>query len=158
MVTPGFISAKDPIEVIHRPAHDITVAMAFRATTTERDLLPRLLEAGDDLDPELRQSALNRSMITLDPDPGRLVTDRTPRLTEPGLALEARHIHCLVEICAGPGVLGGELIMAETIMQQREAGVDRAEQADAGAGDGHPPGVRLEGRGQRLDGRGVGDR
>ncbi len=76
VVTPGFISAKDPIEVIHRPAHDITVAMAFRATTTERDLLPRLLEAGDDLAPELRQSALNRSMITLDPDPGRLVTDR----------------------------------------------------------------------------------
>ena len=77
VVTPGFIAAKDPIEVIHRPAHDITVAMAFRATTTERDLLPRLLEAGDDLDPELRQSALTRSMITLDPDPGRLVTDRT---------------------------------------------------------------------------------
>ena len=69
VVTPGFISAKDPIEVIHRPAHDVTVAMAFRATTTERDLLPRLLEAGDDLDPELRQSALTKSMIMLDPEP-----------------------------------------------------------------------------------------
>jgi hypothetical protein len=34
--------------------------MAFRALTTDRDLMPRLLEAGDDLDPEPRQSALVR--------------------------------------------------------------------------------------------------
>jgi MOSC domain-containing protein YiiM len=69
VVTPGFIRAKDPIEVIHRPAHDITVVMAFRATTTDRDLLPRLLEAGDDLDPDLHESALHKSLIALDPEP-----------------------------------------------------------------------------------------
>ena len=29
--------------------------MVFRATTTDRDLLPRLLAAGDDLDPEIAE-------------------------------------------------------------------------------------------------------
>lgn len=54
VVRPGRIRRGDPIEVVHRPDHDITVALAFRATTTERELLPRLLDAGDDLGPELR--------------------------------------------------------------------------------------------------------
>ena len=66
VVVPGFIAAGDPVEVIHRPAHDITVAMAFRATTLERSLLPRLLEAGDDLDPELREAADRGVLVTLD--------------------------------------------------------------------------------------------
>jgi MOSC domain-containing protein YiiM len=59
VITPGSIRAGDAIEVIHQPDHDVTIAMAFRASTTERALLPRLLEAGDDLDPELRQAALS---------------------------------------------------------------------------------------------------
>jgi MOSC domain-containing protein YiiM len=58
VITPGSIRAGDSIEVIHQPDHDVTIAMAFRAVTTERALLPRLLEAGDDLDPSLRQAAL----------------------------------------------------------------------------------------------------
>ena len=29
----------------HRPDHDVTVALTFRATTTEPELLPRLLAA-----------------------------------------------------------------------------------------------------------------
>ena len=57
VMTPGFISAGDGITVIHRPEHDITVAMSYRAITRERELLPRLLEAGDDLHPELREAA-----------------------------------------------------------------------------------------------------
>jgi MOSC domain-containing protein YiiM len=56
VVTSGRISRGDKIEVIHRPDHEITVAMAFRALTTDPELLPRLLEAGDALDPELRES------------------------------------------------------------------------------------------------------
>lgn len=57
VVTPGFIGAGDEITVIHRPDHDITVALSFRASTRERELLPRLLEAGYDLDPQLREAA-----------------------------------------------------------------------------------------------------
>jgi MOSC domain-containing protein YiiM len=57
VVTPGFISAGDGITVIHRPDHDVTIELSYRASTLERELLPRLLEAGDDLDPELREAA-----------------------------------------------------------------------------------------------------
>ncbi len=40
----GVLRAGDPILVEHRPAHGVSVSMMFRAFTTERDLLPRLLE------------------------------------------------------------------------------------------------------------------
>ena len=66
VVTPGTIRAGDPIEVVHRPDHHVTISMAFRATTTDRALLPRLLEAGDDLDPALRRAATSLSLVTLD--------------------------------------------------------------------------------------------
>ncbi len=66
VITPGTISAGDPIEVVHRPNHDVTISLAFRATTTERALLPRLLAAGDDLDPALRRAVNSRSLVTLD--------------------------------------------------------------------------------------------
>jgi MOSC domain-containing protein YiiM len=65
VIAPGTITAGDSIEVVHRPNHDVTIAMAFRATTTERALLPRLLEAGDDLDPGLRRAALSWPLVAL---------------------------------------------------------------------------------------------
>ncbi|GAB2948368.1 MOSC domain-containing protein [Streptomyces heilongjiangensis] len=57
VVRPGEIRAGDPIEIVHRPDHDVTVALAFRATMNERELLPRLLAAGEALHSELLQSA-----------------------------------------------------------------------------------------------------
>ena len=57
VVTPGEISAGDRIEVSHRPAHDVTVTLVFRALMNERDVLPQLLAAGDDLDAETRELA-----------------------------------------------------------------------------------------------------
>jgi MOSC domain-containing protein YiiM len=60
VVSPGAIVARDAITVVYRPHHEVTIGMAFRALMTDRDLLPRLLEAGDDLDTELRESALAR--------------------------------------------------------------------------------------------------
>jgi MOSC domain-containing protein YiiM len=45
VISPGAVSAGDPIVIEHRPAHDVTVAVAFRAFTTEPGLLPRLLVA-----------------------------------------------------------------------------------------------------------------
>ncbi|MEV0120940.1 MOSC domain-containing protein [Streptomyces sp. NPDC050703] len=50
VLEPGVIRVGDPVEVVHRPEHDITAALQFRAVTTEKELLPRLLEAGDALD------------------------------------------------------------------------------------------------------------
>ncbi|GAB2883058.1 MOSC domain-containing protein [Myroides odoratimimus subsp. xuanwuensis] len=48
----GVVEAGDEITVEHRPDHAITVAMMFRALTTERALLPDLL-AVDDLAPSV---------------------------------------------------------------------------------------------------------
>lgn len=55
VISPGGISPGDPIEVMHRPAHEVTIALAFRALTTEPALLPRIATAGDDLIPELAE-------------------------------------------------------------------------------------------------------
>ncbi len=45
VVQPGAIRAGDGIEVVHIPAHDVTIGVAFRALTAEPALLPRLLAA-----------------------------------------------------------------------------------------------------------------
>ncbi|MEU8509417.1 MOSC domain-containing protein [Streptomyces brevispora] len=45
VIEPGDIRAGDPVEIVHRPDHDVTVALVFRAMTVEGDLLPRLLAA-----------------------------------------------------------------------------------------------------------------
>ncbi|QKW31220.1 MOSC domain-containing protein [Streptomyces seoulensis] len=52
VLEPGEVRAGDPVEIVHRPDHDVTVALQFRASTTERSLLPRLLAAGPALHPE----------------------------------------------------------------------------------------------------------
>ncbi|MER5889610.1 MOSC domain-containing protein [Streptomyces sp. NPDC001941] len=57
VVEPGEIRAGDPVEVVHRPDHDVTVGVAFRAATTELGLLARVLTAGDALNPVLREKA-----------------------------------------------------------------------------------------------------
>ncbi|MFD3336768.1 MOSC domain-containing protein [Streptomyces sp. NPDC058700] len=45
VIVPGEIRAGDPVTVVHRPEHDITVALLHRAATAERTLLPRTLVA-----------------------------------------------------------------------------------------------------------------
>ncbi|MFC9268457.1 MOSC domain-containing protein [Streptomyces zhihengii] len=58
VISPGEIRVGDAVEIVHRPAHDVTVAMSFRAETVERSLLPRVLAAGDALHPEQLRDAL----------------------------------------------------------------------------------------------------
>ncbi|WP_425245743.1 MOSC domain-containing protein [Streptomyces sp. NEAU-NA10] len=57
VIVPGEISAGDPVEIVHLPEHEVTARMEFQATTTHRELLPRLLAAGDALHPEAREAA-----------------------------------------------------------------------------------------------------
>ncbi|MBJ6639965.1 MOSC domain-containing protein [Streptomyces sp. DHE7-1] len=57
VIEPGEIRAGDSIEIVHRPDHGVTAAMEFRAVTTERELLPGLLAAGDALHPEALAAA-----------------------------------------------------------------------------------------------------
>ncbi|MDQ1723015.1 MAG: hypothetical protein QOG52_43 [Frankiaceae bacterium] len=45
VIESGDVSAEDPIEVVHRPDHDVTIGLSFRAFTLEPELLPRLLVA-----------------------------------------------------------------------------------------------------------------
>ena len=60
VVEPGEIRAGDQIEIVHRPDHDITIAVSFRALTTEPELLPRLL-AAEALPEELKDLARRRT-------------------------------------------------------------------------------------------------
>ncbi|WP_128379161.1 MOSC domain-containing protein [Streptomyces cavernae] len=57
VIEPGEIRAGDAIEIVHRPEHEVTVAFQFRAVTTRRELLPRLLAAGPALHPEAAEKA-----------------------------------------------------------------------------------------------------
>ncbi len=45
VVEPGDVRAGDPIAIVSRPEHTVTVSLAFRALTSEPKLLPRLLVA-----------------------------------------------------------------------------------------------------------------
>jgi MOSC domain-containing protein YiiM len=65
VIKPGTIGAGDSITVSRRREHDVTVSLVYRATTTERDLLPRLLAAGDDLPEDLRELVTARSGFDL---------------------------------------------------------------------------------------------
>jgi MOSC domain-containing protein YiiM len=59
VIEPGEVQAGDPIEIVSRPEHGVTVALSFRALTVEPDLLPRLL-AADALPRELKDLARRR--------------------------------------------------------------------------------------------------
>lgn len=56
VITPGYVSGGDPLAVVHRPDHDVTIATVFRALTMEPDLLPSILVAAE-LPPEARRMA-----------------------------------------------------------------------------------------------------
>jgi len=60
VIEPGEIQAGDEIEIVHRPGHDVTVALTFRALLVEPELLPRLLVA-DALDREFKEIASRRT-------------------------------------------------------------------------------------------------
>ncbi|MGD0554004.1 MAG: MOSC domain-containing protein [Streptosporangiaceae bacterium] len=64
VIVPGEIKVGDRIEVIRRPEHDVTIGQIFRALTTESELLPSLLDAGDDL-PDEERSVVRRRTATV---------------------------------------------------------------------------------------------
>ena len=53
IVTPGHLRGGDPIEIVHRPAHGVTIAEAFQIYMHQPESLARLLEA-DELPDALR--------------------------------------------------------------------------------------------------------
>lgn len=60
----GDVQRGDPVIIVHRPNHEVTIGLAFRAFTTERQLLPRLLDA-EDLPEDARERARKRMPFEL---------------------------------------------------------------------------------------------
>lgn len=59
IVEPGEVRGGDPITVLQRPDHDVTIELVFRALTREPELLPRLL-AAQTLPAGIREKAARR--------------------------------------------------------------------------------------------------
>ncbi|MBP2053035.1 MOSC domain-containing protein YiiM [Streptomyces griseochromogenes] len=78
VLTEGAVSPGEAIEVIKRPGHGITVNLMLRAITTERELLPRMLEAPEML-PKIQQKA--RDWIELQRRTHRVHEQGDPRAT-----------------------------------------------------------------------------
>ncbi|WP_434445241.1 MOSC domain-containing protein [Lentzea sp. E54] len=66
VIEAGLVAPGDEITVVHRPDHDVTVELFFRAVTTQAELLPRLLAAGDSVPPEVVDLVHKRSAVELD--------------------------------------------------------------------------------------------
>lgn len=62
----GTIRTGDPIEVIHRPDHQVSIGLVFRATTIERNLLPQLLAAESYLDRGTLEMVRRREVFLMD--------------------------------------------------------------------------------------------
>lgn len=62
VIEPGEIRGGDPLEIVHRPAHEVTVAMSFRAMTLEPELFPRLAVA-DALPEETKERLRRRTSL-----------------------------------------------------------------------------------------------
>jgi MOSC domain-containing protein YiiM len=63
ILTPGAIRAGDPIEILDRPAHDVTIAEAFRIYMFDHAELDRLLQA-EPLSDEIRAEAERRLALS----------------------------------------------------------------------------------------------
>jgi MOSC domain-containing protein YiiM len=66
VLAPGEIRAGDRLEVISRPDHDVTIALAFQAVLDRRDYLPRLRGAWEFLDEEIRDRVARNEGYELD--------------------------------------------------------------------------------------------
>lgn len=65
VLEPGEISAGDPVEVLARPEHRVTVRDLYRAMTTEPERWPEVLAAGADLSREAREMGTTGATYTL---------------------------------------------------------------------------------------------
>lgn len=59
IIAPGTVQSGDPIEIVDRPDHGVTIGTVFRAMMLEPDLLPTIL-AADALPEELKRKARKR--------------------------------------------------------------------------------------------------
>ncbi len=67
VITPGPVAAGDPVTVLSRPDHEVSVSYLFRAMTTEPALLPRALEAAGDTMNATYAEVIRQRLATPDP-------------------------------------------------------------------------------------------
>lgn len=65
VVRPGVVRGGDPIEVVYRPDHAVTIGLLFRSQTLERELAPQVLQAADYLDAESLDYARRGATFTI---------------------------------------------------------------------------------------------
>jgi MOSC domain-containing protein YiiM len=61
VVEPGNVRVGDPVVLLSRPEHTVTIGVYFRALTTEPALLPGLMAAGESLPAETRATVARRT-------------------------------------------------------------------------------------------------
>jgi MOSC domain-containing protein YiiM len=66
VVQPGTIRTGDPVTVVHRPDHKVTIGLTFRAITFEAERLPGLLPAAGDLPDDVIDRVRRRLPFQLD--------------------------------------------------------------------------------------------
>ncbi len=66
VIKPGTIRAGDTIQVLHRPPHDVSISLVFKAATTDRSLVSKLRDAADYLPSKLVEYA---ATANVDKDP-----------------------------------------------------------------------------------------
>lgn len=64
VISPGAVRAGDTIDVEHRPDHDVTIGLVYRARMSDPSLLPRLL-AADALSAELKAYVAKRTGLSV---------------------------------------------------------------------------------------------
>ena len=62
---PGVVHRGDPIEVVFRPDHEVSIGLLFRSQTLERELAPLVLTARDYLDPKSVDYAERAEVFTI---------------------------------------------------------------------------------------------
>jgi MOSC domain-containing protein YiiM len=65
VLEPGVVRAGDPVAVVHRPGHEVSIATTFRALTTAPELLPLLVDI-EALPFGARDRAVRRAPVELD--------------------------------------------------------------------------------------------
>jgi MOSC domain-containing protein YiiM len=63
VLVPGAVRGGDPVTLVSRPGHDVTVGLCFRALTTEPHLLPQLAAAWDALPQQTRERIARRTGV-----------------------------------------------------------------------------------------------
>jgi MOSC domain-containing protein YiiM len=82
VISPGEVRSGDPVEIVSRPPHNVTVTTTFRALTTAPELLPLLL-AADAMPDDIKELARKRVTAEARPAPPSVAAEGGGRQPQP---------------------------------------------------------------------------